>query len=208
MPIKVAIIEDDTPLRESLVVLINGADGFRCDSAYPNAEIALREIPNNWPDVLLADINLAKMSGIVCVSKLKAQKPDLQVIMLTAYMDSEQIFDSLKAGASGYLLKKTQPAKILEAIADVHAGGAPMSNAIARKVVQHFQHRPANETQNLTGREHEILSLLAKGHQYKEIADRLHISALTVRTHITNIYQKLHVTCRTEAVLKFLGRET
>src|SRR5690606_15420860 len=104
--------------------------------------------------------------------------------MLTAYMDSEQIFDSLKAGASGYLIKKTQPAKILEAAADVHAGGAPMSNAIARKVVQHFQRRPADEMQNLTAREHEILDLLAKGHPYKEIAERLSISALTVRTHI------------------------
>jgi DNA-binding NarL/FixJ family response regulator len=207
MPIKVAIVEDDTPLRESLTVVIGGADGFRCTTSYPNAEVALREIPKDWPDVVLMDINLPKMSGIVLVSKLKAMKPDLHVIMLTAYMDSEQIFDSLKAGANGYLIKKTPPAKILEAIADVHAGGAPMSNLIARKVVSHFQQRPADETQNLTAREHEILSLLAKGHQYKEIAEKLGISALTVRTHITNIYQKLHVTCRTEAVLKFLGKE-
>lgn len=207
MPIKVAIVEDDTPLRESLVAVIKGTDGFHCTTACPNAEAALREIPNHWPDVLLMDINLPKMSGIVCVSRLKALKPDLQIVMLTAYMDSEQIFDSLKAGASGYLIKKTPPAKILEAISDVHAGGAPMSNLIARKLVQHFQQRPTDETQNLTTREHEILRLIAKGHQDKEIADQLGISALTVRTHITNIYQKLHVTCRTEAVLKFLGKE-
>jgi DNA-binding NarL/FixJ family response regulator len=208
MPIKVSIVEDDTRFRESLEVLINGAEGFRCVGAYPNAEVALREIPVNWPDVLLMDINLPKISGITCVSKLKAMRPALQVIMLTAYMDAEQIFDSLKAGASGYLLKKTSLSKILEAMADVQAGGAPMSNTIARQVVEHFQQaRSADGTKELSGREYEILSYLAKGQSYKEIGDNLSISALTVRAHIRNIYEKLHVRSRTEAVLKFLGKE-
>jgi DNA-binding NarL/FixJ family response regulator len=207
MPISVAIVEDDARYRESIAIMIDGAEGFRCTGAYPNAEIALKEIPNRWPEVLLADINLPKMSGILCVARLKDLKPSLQILMLTAYMDGEQIFDSLKAGASGYLIKKTPPAKILEAIADVHAGGAPMSNAIARKVVQFFQEeRPSDDTKNLSNREYEILGCLSKGHSYKEIGESLSISALTVRTHIRNIYEKLHVRSRTEAVLKFLGR--
>jgi DNA-binding NarL/FixJ family response regulator len=207
VPIKVSIIEDDTPFRESVVAWINGTEGFNCVGAYPNGEVALREMPDHWPDVVLMDINLPRMSGIICVSKLKAMRPSLHIIMLTAYVEEEPIFDSLKAGASGYLIKKTSPAKILDAITDVHGGGAPMSNAIALKVIQHFQqHRAADEVQNLSAREHEILGLMAKGHQYKEIGDLLSISPLTVRTHIRRIYDKLHVTSRTEAVLKFLGK--
>src|SRR5436190_20392821 len=156
MPIKVSIVEDDTRFRESLEILIGGAEGFRCIGAYPNAEIALKEIPGNWPDVLLMDINLPKMSGITCVSKLKAMKPALQIIMLTAYVDNEQIFDSLKAGASGYLIKKTSAAKLLESISDVHTGGAPMSNNIARQLVEFFQQeRGADETKDLSAREYE-----------------------------------------------------
>src|SRR2546423_1662864 len=136
--IKVAIVEDDTRIRESLAVLISGADEFRCIGSYPDAETAIKELPRNWPDVLLSDINLPQMSGIECAAKLKALHPSLQIIMLTVYVDNELIFKSLKAGASGYLIKKTPPAKILEAIGDVHRGGAPMSNNIARKVVQYF----------------------------------------------------------------------
>jgi len=207
-PIKVSIIEDDSRFRESLAILINGAEGFRCVGDYPNAEVALKEIPKNWPDVLLMDINLPKMSGIMCVPRLKALNPDLQVIMLTAYMDGQQIFDSLKAGASGYLIKKTSPGEILEAVQEVHAGGAPMSTAIARKIVQHFHQEPSAEMNSLTTRECELLNLLAKGHQDKEIADMLSISALTVRTHLRNIYEKLHAKSRTEAVIKFLGKES
>lgn len=207
MPIKVAIVEDDTRFRESLVSLINMNEDFCCISAFPNAEIALREMPQHWPDVLLMDINLPRMSGIHCVSRIKGMRPELQVLMLTAYMDGEQIFDSLKAGASGYLIKKTPPAKILEAISDVRAGGAPMSNAIARKVVEFFkQDHSADEAKKLTRREYEILSFLAKGQSYKEIGEQLSISALTVRAHMRNIYEKLHVCSRTEAVLKFLGK--
>ena len=207
MPIKVSIIEDDSRFRGSLVVLINGAEGFCCAGEYPNAEVALREIPKNWPDVLLMDINLPRMSGIMCVSRLKAMKPGLQVIMLTAYVDSQQIFDSLKAGASGYLIKKTPPAEIVEAIAEVHSGGAPMSTAIARQIVQYFHQQQSPEMRSLTTRECELLGLLAKGHSDKEIADMLSISCLTVRTHLRNIYDKLHAKSRTDAVIKFLGKE-
>jgi DNA-binding NarL/FixJ family response regulator len=207
MTIDVAIVEDDAGFRESIAVLINGTEGFRCAGAYPNAEAALKTIPQRWPHVLLADINLPKMSGILCVSRLKALRPSLQIIMLTAYMDGEKIFDSLKAGASGYLIKKTSPAKILEALAEVHAGGSPMSNSVARKVVQHFQQQsPRDATKALSNREYEILSHLSKGGSYKEIGDANSISALTVRTHIRNIYEKLHVHSRTEAVLKFLQK--
>ncbi|MDB6025986.1 MAG: DNA-binding response regulator [Verrucomicrobiales bacterium] len=208
MPIKVAILEDDSTMRESLALLINGTDGFRCIACFANAEAALRDLPNLWPDVLLSDINLPKMSGIECVAKLKKQRPELQVLMLTAYMDNEKIFASLKAGASGYLIKKTPPAKILEGVLDVHAGGSPMSNSIARQVVQFFQQqeKPSESTKELTSREREILSHLAQGRQYKEIGEKLSISSFTVRAHIRNIYEKLQVNSHTEAVLKFLGR--
>lgn len=208
MPIKVSIIEDDARFRETMVALIGVSDGFRCVGAYPNAEVALREIPKEWPDVLLADINLPKVSGIVCASKLKSMQPAMQVVMLTAYVDSEQIFESMKAGANGYLTKKTPVAKILEAISEVHAGGAPMSPFIARKLTEHFQvKRPSKPTEELSAREYEILSHLVKGHQYKEIGDALSISAHTVRIHVRHIYEKLHVSSRTEAVLKFVGKE-
>ena len=208
MPIKVAILEDDSRLRESLAVLINGSDDLRCIGEYPNAETALKEIPGNWPDVLVTDINLPRLSGIECVARLKEQRPALQVIMLTICGDDEQIFESLKAGASGYLIKKTSPAKILEAIVDVHSGGSPMTSAIARKVVKCFQQKKASKPElDLTKRETEILSLMAEGQQYKEIADALGISPLTVRTHIQHIYEKLHVRSRTEAVVKFLKAE-
>lgn len=208
IPIKVAIVEDDAGVREGLVGLINGTRNFSCVGAHANAEVALKRIPEAWPDVVLMDINLPNMSGMECVSKLKELRPALQVIMLTVYGDNEQIFESLTRGASGYLLKKTTPAKILEAIADVHSGGSPMSNTIARRVVQHFQKRaPSNNTETLTKREHEILVFLAKGQQYKEIADGLSISLETVRVHIRHIYEKLQVHSRTEAVVKFLGKQ-
>lgn len=207
--IKVAIVEDDSRFRESMSILLGGVEGFRFVGAFPNAEIALQEIPKDWPDVLLMDINLPKVSGITCVARLKAQRPALHVIMLTAYVDNEQIFDSLKAGASGYLIKKTPVAEILEAISDVQSGGSPMSNVIARKIVQYFQQeRAVDETKDLSAREYEILSHLAKGLHYKEIGELLKISALTVRTHMHNIYEKLHVKSQTEAVLKFLGKKT
>jgi len=207
MPIDVSIVDDDSAFRESMAAIINGSEGFRCVGSFPNAEVALKDIPKSWPNVVLADINLPKMSGIGCVSRLKTMRPDLQIIMLTAMMDGDMVFDSLKAGASGYLIKKTPPAKILEALTEVHSGGAPMSNCIARKVVSYFQQPFAkDETACLTRRELEILTCLAKGAQYKEIADLLSINVLTVRTHIHHIYEKLHVRSRTEAVVKFLKR--
>jgi DNA-binding NarL/FixJ family response regulator len=207
-PAKVAIVEDDTGVRESLAVLINGAAGFRCVGTYGNAEAALKHFPEGWPDITLMDINLPQMSGIDCVAKLKGLNPALRVLMLTVHVDSELIFKSLKAGADGYLIKQTPPAEILDALSDVLRGGAPMTNTIARKVVLYFQQQNAvdDETASLTKRELEILNQLAKGFQYKEIADALGITLLTVRTHIHHIYEKLHVRSRTEAVVKFLGR--
>jgi DNA-binding NarL/FixJ family response regulator len=208
MPIQVSIVEDDSGFRESLSALINKAKGFRCLSAFPNAEIALKQMPSQWPDVLLMDINLPEMSGIECVSKLKALRSGLQIIMLTAYVENEKIFDSLMAGASGYLIKRTQPAQIIEAIAEVHRGGSPMSGQIARKVVQYVQQlkQPAPDDAKLSPREQEVLNLLAEGFHYKEIADKLSISLETVRVHIRHVYEKLQVHSRTEAVVKFLGK--
>ena len=208
MPIKVAIVEDNKRLRESLSILIDGAGELRCINTFANAEEAIRKLPADWPDVLLMDINLPEMSGIECVAKLKAMRPTLQILMLTVYLESDKIFESLKAGASGYLIKQTSPAELLEAIADVHRGGSPMSSDIARKVVEYVQqpHQPAQEATNLSKREYEILTCLSKGFQYKEIADTLSISVPTVRTHLRHIYEKLQVRSRTEAVVKFLNR--
>jgi len=161
-------------------------------------------ILKNEPDVVLMDINLPGMSGIECTRKLKARQPGLSIMVLTVYDDDEMIFESLKAGASGYLLKKTPPAKLLEAILELHNGGSPMSSRIARRVVQAFQAMgpSSKETENLSKREHEVLSYLVKGYRYKEIAETLFISIETVRTHLRNIYEKLHVRSRSEAVLK------
>jgi DNA-binding NarL/FixJ family response regulator len=207
MAIKVSIVEDDRRVRESLAVLINGTAGFCCLGAFPNAEQALKQLPLAWPDVVLMDINLPEMSGIECTAKVKVLNPELQIIMLTVDVESEIIFKSLLAGASGYLIKQTPPAEILAAIADVHRGGSPMSSDIARKVVEYVQQSrsPAEGTTSLSKREHEILVCLSKGHQYKEIADELSISVSTVRTHLRHVYKKLHARSRTEAVVKFLG---
>lgn len=203
-----SLVEDVRETRESLVKLLDRAPTLRCLSTYATGEDALREIPSSPPNVLLADINLPGMSGIELVAKLKAQLPKLQVLMLTTYEDSDLIFESLRAGASGYLIKNMPPAELVQAIEQVHAGGAPMSMQIARKVVSFFQQtRPAApELEGLTKREQEILALLAKGYLYKEIADQLGITLSTVRAHLHAVYEKLHVQSRTEAVVKFLGR--
>jgi DNA-binding NarL/FixJ family response regulator len=207
MSAKVAIVEDNSGVRESLAVLINGTAGFRCIGTYANAESALKQLPQNWPDIILMDINLPQMSGIECVARLKALRPAVHIVMLTVQVDSEQIFKSLKAGAGGYLVKQASPTEIMEALADVLAGGAPMTNTVARKVVAFFNQKASpDETGSLTKRELEILTQLAKGYQYKEIAELLAINVLTVRTHIHHIYEKLRVRSRTEAVVKFLGR--
>jgi DNA-binding NarL/FixJ family response regulator len=211
--IQVALVEDDPNLRTNLAAMLNGSDGFHCQAAYPDAKAALRNIPANRPDVVLMDINLPGMLGTECVRQLKDLAPGLPVLMLTVYEDSEQIFKSLMAGATGYLLKRTPRDKLLEAIREVNDGGAPMSRQIARRVVQFFQkinelpgdQKKSADVSNLTDREREVLAALAKGYAYKEIADHLKISFETVRTHLRTIYEKLHVHSRTEAVLKYLG---
>jgi DNA-binding NarL/FixJ family response regulator len=208
MPITVSIVEDDRPSRESLVSLIEGQAGFRCLGAFANGEQAVRDIPRQKPDVAIVDINLPGMSGIECVGQLKLKLRSLHVLMLTTYEESDLIFDSLRAGANGYLLKKHMPADLLDAIKEVQAGGAPMSMQIARKVVAHF-HRTAKTAaavDQLTEREEETLALLAQGLLYKEIGEKLGISYSTVRAHVRHIYEKLHVQSRTAATLKFLER--
>jgi DNA-binding NarL/FixJ family response regulator len=209
MAITVSIVEDDRETRENLVELLNSAPGLRCSNGFRTGEAALRGLPVEKPDVVLVDINLPDISGIECVSKLKAQLPQLQVLMITTYEDSDMIFRSLRAGASGYLLKKMPRAKLIEAVEEVHAGGAPMSVPVARQVVNHFHQiqQPVSNRDKLSKREQEVLALLAKGRRYKEIMDELGLSMSTVRTHLAHIYEKLHVQSRTEATIKFLGRD-
>lgn len=203
----VSLVEDHAETRESLAALINSAPGFRCVSVHASAEDALKNIPKQSPDVALVDINLPGMSGIECVAKLKQVLPQLPILILTTYEESELIFDSLRAGASGYLLKKTAPTELIEAIEEVRAGGAPMSMPVASKIVRYFQQRQhaASEVEKLTQREQEILALLAQGFLYKEISERVGISFNTVRAHLRKIYEKLHVQSRTEATAKYLG---
>jgi DNA-binding NarL/FixJ family response regulator len=208
MRIKVSIVEDSRGTRESLTELLGRAPSLRCVGAHANGEEALRQIPVEEPDVVLMDINLPEMNGIECVTRLKERMPKMQVLMLTTYDENDLIFDSLRKGASGYLLKNMPTTELIQAIEQVHAGGAPMSMQIARKVVNHFQHinKPQSDMEKLTKREHEILALLAKGYLYKEIADQLGIALSTVRAHLHAVYEKLHVQSRTEAVVKFLER--
>ncbi len=209
MAIHVSIVEDDDRIREGLAFVINSGETVRCISVYRTAEEALREIPLKKPDVVLMDINLPNMSGIECVQKLKAVMPRLHILMLTMYENKEQIFNSLMAGANGYLVKRTSAAKLIEAIEEVHRGNSPMSGKIARIVVEHIQKMKtvSPEEQLLSKRELEILDLLAKSYRYKEIAGALDISFDTVRSHLQNIYEKLHVHSRTEAVVKYLSKK-
>lgn len=208
MPIHVAIVEDDEEIRANLTHRIGGSTGFILIKAYGDAETALSDLPRRQPDVVLMDINLPGIDGVECVRQLKPRMPDSQFVMLTVYEDSNRLFKSLVAGASGYMLKRTTPAKLLEAIKEAHNGGSPMTPQIARKVVLHFQQMPApsSEVQRLTPREMDVLNQLAKGFRYKEIVDNLGISSGTLHSYIRSIYEKLHVHSRTEAVVKFLGR--
>jgi DNA-binding NarL/FixJ family response regulator len=206
--IAVALVEDDTAVRGGLEVLINNSARCRCVAALPNAEEALARLLPLKPDVVLMDIQLPGLSGIECIRQLKQRQPKLQIMMLTVFEDHDRIFQSLQAGASGYLLKQTPPQKLLEAIMELHQGGAPMSMQIARRVVEVFQQKSSEpaEAAALSPRERQIIALLGKGFLYKEIADQLGLSVETIRTHIHNIYDKLHVQTRTEAVMKMYGR--
>ena len=205
MPTKVAIVEDDPRIREELAKLLERAEGFRCLGTYPDGETALAEIPGHPPDVVLMDINLPGISGIECVRRLKAACPSLHIVMLTVYDEVGQLFQSLMAGACGYLLKRTPTDKLLEAITEARLGGAPMTRKIARKVVQYFNELGLASPQAgvLSKREQETLALLAEGFRYKEIADQMGISFNTVREYVHSIYRKLHVSSRTEAVRKY-----
>jgi DNA-binding NarL/FixJ family response regulator len=205
--IAVAIVEDIKEIREGLRLLIDSSNDFLCKQVYASAEDAVKGLPQSQPDVVLMDINLPGMNGIDCVRQLKHQCTGTQFIMSTVYEDDENIFESLKAGATGYLLKKTEPAKILEAIKEVYAGGSPMSTQIARKVIASFQLKPGiDDADVLTPKEKEILKALSKGLRYKEIAFEMHISIETVRSHVRRIYEKLQVQSRTEALNKVYGR--
>jgi DNA-binding NarL/FixJ family response regulator len=207
MSIKISIVEDQPEMRESLVAWLGDAPGLRCVGAHATGEEALKKIPQENPDVVLMDINLTGMNGIQCVSRLKESLPKTQVLMLTTYDEGDMIFDSLRAGANGYLLKNMPQAELVEAVQQVHNGGAPMSLQIARKVINHFHssNLPNPELQQLTARELEILKLLAKGYMYKEIADQLSISMSTVRSHVCAVYDKLHVHSRSQAAKKLAG---
>jgi DNA-binding NarL/FixJ family response regulator len=208
MSIRVSIVEDSDDLRNTLARVISRADGFEFVSQHPSAEEALEALPKNPPEVVLMDINLPGINGVECVRRLKQVLPKLQVMMLTVYEDTENIFAALAAGASGYMLKRTPRAELLEAIKEVHRGGSPMTTHIARKVVQSFQQSGQSQqpTENLSPREQEVLDFLSKGFLYKEIAENMGISYETVHTYIRRIYEKLQVRTRTEAVAKFLRR--
>jgi DNA-binding NarL/FixJ family response regulator len=206
MQIKVAIVDDDEGIRGSLSALIKRSKELKLTGEFANAENALAEIPKNLPDVVLMDINLPGMKGYDCVRRLKTAHPAVQFLMLTVYEDSDSLFSSLRAGASGYLLKRTASVRLLEAIKDVFEGGAPMSPQLARRVVQFFSTPATQNTElaKLTNAEREFLDQLAKGYAYKEIADKMGISIDTVRSYVRTVYEKLHVHSRTEAVVKYL----
>jgi DNA-binding NarL/FixJ family response regulator len=206
MSICLGIVEDDVRLREHYTRLVSQAGDMTLAGAYPSAEAALEGLPGASPDIVLMDINLPGLNGIECVRRLRMALPAVQVVMLTAFDDSEQVFESLKAGATGYVLKRATGAEILDAVRQVSAGGSPISSTIARKLVQYFAPRAAApEVASLTQREHDVLHALSEGLQYKEIADALGISINTVREHVRRIYTTLHVSSRAEAIAKLGG---
>lgn len=208
MEIRVSIVEDTDDIRESLRVLINGSIGFECIHVFPDAEEAVEKMPANDIDVVLMDIHLPGMNGIDCMKILKPLMPKTQFMMSTVFDDDKHIFGALESGASGYLLKRTSPAQVIEAIRELHEGGSPMNSDIARRVVESMQQKrkPNEAAESLTDRQIEILDLLAKGYLYKEIATELNIGKETVKCHIHNIYDKLHVQNRTEALNKVFHR--
>ena len=208
--IDVAIVEDNQIIREGLAALINGTSGYKCVGDYFDCESFLLDLDKIDPDVVLMDIALPGINGIEGVKRATEKKPGLDVLMLTIYEDSDKVFDALCAGACGYLVKKTPPSRLLEAIKEVNEGGSPMSSRIARQVITAFKEGNITSDEdsdfNLSSREKEVLTLLGEGNNYKEIADELFISVDTVRHHIRNIYKKLHVHSRSEAVAKAIRR--
>ncbi len=207
MNIRVAIVEDDEQVRENLARLIAETKGFECVATFGSGEQAISGFPRRAPDVVVMDINLPGISGVECVRQLKSTFPDLHIVMLTVYDDSERIFQALQMGAAGYLLKRSTSEEILHAIKDVHGGGAPMTSYIARKVVQSFRRQGPSDkpTENLSKRETDVLEYVARGYSNKEIADALGLKAETVRGYLKTVYTKLHVRSRTEAAMKFRG---
>jgi len=209
--ITICIVDDNNQLRETLGEIISMAPGYCCIASIGTPEEALEQLPQLRPDVVLMDINLnASENGIDLVRMLKPKIPGTNFMMCTVYEENEKIFEALSAGASGYILKKTAPTRLLASIKDLYEGGAPMSSEIARKVVAAFQNEEravaSSDISNLTNREREILELLSRGLMYKEIAAEIYISVQTVRKHVYNIYEKLHVNNRIAAVNKFYGR--
>jgi DNA-binding NarL/FixJ family response regulator len=204
MPTTIIIFEDDDQLRDSLVVLIGNSDDYIISGNYPNANDAAIIIRRDTPDVVIMDINMPGKTGVEAVAEIKEIRPLTLIIMYTMFEDDENLFSSLCAGANGYILKKTSPFKLFEAINEVMEGGAPMSPAIARRVIQSFEIKSSGQQYHLTAREKEVLQLLTKGYSIKNIAADLQISFDTARTHLKNIYNKLHVNCGKEAISKAL----
>lgn len=202
-PIRICIVEDSVEIREGMVSLLSMDERFEILSAFAEAETAAKELPQWQPDIVIMDINFPGMNGIECIKKVKPECVNTQFIMFTIYENDEKVFEALEAGASGYLLKKTPLSKMAESLIELHEGGAPMSMQIARKVIERFHSfSPAVDNDLLTVRENQVLQCLSKGWLYKEIAHQLHITIGTVRQHIHNIYEKLHVQNRTEALNK------
>jgi len=207
-PIRVAIVEDHEPTRESILLLLKDSPEVNCLGAYATTQEAEEAISANPPQVVLMDINLGSGSGIDCVRKLKVLRPEIDFVMLTTYNDTDLIFGALSAGASGYLLKRSAADHLIESIKEVNGGGSPMSMEIARRVVEHIREAKAPEPQEelLSKRQREIVELLAEGLAYKQIADRLGLSAHTISNHLRKVYEKLQVQTRTEAVMKYFGK--
>ena len=202
--IRVAVLDDDKEIRELLCILLNKSEGIKCAGAYKTCDEALQLIETDLPDILLLDIEMPGKDGIKSLKEIKAAYPSVEVMMLTVYSDSEKIFQSLRAGAAGYLLKKSPSDKLLNAIREAYEGGVPFSGEVARKVLQYFQTPVQNQSSKLSERELEVLKTLIEGHSTKAISEKLFISTHTIRFHLHNIYVKLHVNSRTEAVAKAL----
>lgn len=209
--IKVGIVEDNKTLREGFETLLNRTPGFQCVCICETVAEALKKIPRANPDVVLMDIQLPDATGVECTEKMKEQMPKLQIVILTVYEDSERIFQALRAGACGYLLKRAQPETVIAAVQEAHEGGVPMTPEIARKVIGQFRQQVATQSEvgSLTDREREVLELVMHGHPNKAIADRLGVTVAAVKWHLQHIYEKLHVHSRTQAAMKFkLGQSS